>query len=318
MKNTSHQSDFPRSRCKASLLVLVGTALLALPKPSNAQFNVYHPFPDSNAVWGMESICIDPGCADWAYIQNYTAGDTVINGQTYIRIDEHYLSMTNNFCCPPPGDAGPGYLREDTVSRQVYWLNMQTGEENLLFDFSLDVGDTLEGYLYECTLVIRTVVSVDSVLIGQNYRRRINFDTTQDCTHFSIIEGIGSTCGLTGCFIAPFAQSGTTLSCFTLGGELLYTAPGFPADLVPCGELPSGVPGLSHGELPLRATPNPSTGLFHLGEAAERITVYTAMGRRLFRTQGNSIDLSAWPPGVYTAVLQTARGTGVQRLVVVR
>jgi hypothetical protein len=79
-----------------------------------------------------------------------------------------------------------------------------------------------------------------------------------------------------------------------------------------------GVEGQAVPRVGLPPTPNPSTGLFHLGEAAERITVYNAMGRLLFRTQGNRIDLSTWPPGVYTAVVQTAQGTGVQRLVVVR
>ncbi|MCO5275092.1 MAG: T9SS type A sorting domain-containing protein [Flavobacteriales bacterium] len=66
------------------------------------------------------------------------------------------------------------------------------------------------------------------------------------------------------------------------------------------------------------ATPNPSTGLFHLSQAAEQIIVYNAQGKLLFRQHGNEVDLSAYAPGVYTAVVQTAKGRSAMRLVVVR
>ena len=66
------------------------------------------------------------------------------------------------------------------------------------------------------------------------------------------------------------------------------------------------------------ATPNPSTGLFHLAQASAQITVYNAQGRLLFRQHGDEVDLSAYPPGVYTAVVQTAKGSSALRLVVMR
>lgn len=64
--------------------------------------------------------------------------------------------------------------------------------------------------------------------------------------------------------------------------------------------------------------PNPSTGLFHLNQPAEAIRVFNPMGQLLYRSQGSSINLEAWPEGVYTAVIQTAKGKFTQRLVVLR
>lgn len=64
--------------------------------------------------------------------------------------------------------------------------------------------------------------------------------------------------------------------------------------------------------------PNPSTGLFHIGEAAKQISVYNAQGKLLFRQQGNEVDLGTYPPGVYTAVVEMKKGRRVERLVVVK
>ena len=68
----------------------------------------------------------------------------------------------------------------------------------------------------------------------------------------------------------------------------------------------------------LSVSPNPSTGLFTLGQAAEQISVYNAQGRLLFRQHDREVDLSAYPPGLYTAVVRTAQGVGSIRLMVQR
>jgi hypothetical protein len=299
------------------LVVATTVAVMALcPSLARAQVSVYHPFPDSNAVWGMSSGCLDGLCGgDAAYIQDYYAGDTLLAGHSYKRINEIYVLNSNNNCCTPPGDLGAGFLREDTAARKVYWRSEGADEEVLLYDFLLSTGDTLTGYMGTCG-VTWTVQSVDSILIGSDYRKRINFESILvPSASFSIIEGIGSTNGLTTCPFLPL-EMGIGLSCFTVADTLVYPTSAFP-DMGPCGELPTGMQDATFGEM-TGPTPNPSTGLFTLDKAPERITVYNAMGRRLFRTRGNTIDLSAWPPGVYTAVVQTPQGRATQRLVVVR
>lgn len=302
-------------------VVCLGLLILLRPGIAYGQFNVYHPFPDSNAVWGMMAWCTDWNCGTYRYMQDYMAGDTAIDGTAYKIINQNVSPDYEGCTCTIPEDLGPGFLREDTVARKVYWRFPGSTSDTLLYDFTLEVGDTLGG-LYGntglCNEAVYTVQSIDSVLVGSSYHKRINFTSIdQDpCNPTSIIEGVGATTGLTSCYVTG-ASFGISLRCFTVGGSLLYLAP-CGGDNLACGDLPSGILGEPFTTLPLRATPNPSTGLFHLGQAAERITVFNAMGRLLFRTQGNSIDLSAWPPGVYTAVVRTAQGSGTQRLVVVR
>jgi hypothetical protein len=154
--------------CRASLLC---GAVLFLSPQAKAQFNVYHPFPDSNAVWGMESGCLDNQCGDAAYIQNYYAGVTLMDAYVYKRVQEIYVLTSNNGCCYPPTDLGSFYMREDTANRIVYCREENMDEDVVLYDFSLLVGDTLTGYMGTCDMTW-TVQSIDSILIGTYYRKK--------------------------------------------------------------------------------------------------------------------------------------------------
>jgi len=187
-----------------------------------------------------------------------------------------------------------------------------------LYDFTVTVGDTLRG-LYAntglCAENVVTVVSIDSVEVGNNYRRRINILNDQ-CFGPSIIEGIGSTTGLTSCYIMN-KSFGIILTCFTVNGELLYEKPCGAPELAPCGDLPLG---FHNGQYPAVyvVSPNPSTGVFHLGQAARQVAVYNAQGSLLFQAQGKELDLGSYPPGLYHAVVRTAQGVGHVRLMVQR
>ena len=294
--------------------VLCSVVMSIFPWPlAVAQTSMYHPFPDSNAVWGMISgswMCPD------VYIQDYYAGDTLIGLYSYKIIMQ---AATDTICDTPPG-LGAGFLRDDTAAHKVYWRIPGMATDTLLYDFTLEVGDTLRG-LYAntglCADGVVTVHSVDSIMVGTNYRKRINF-SWDPCFGPSIIEGIGSTTGLTFCTFM-YKSFGTILTCFMVNGELLYTQPCGAPILAPCENLPLGMPAIVRsGEPDVAATPNPSTGLFYLGQATAQISVYNAQGKLLFQQHGNEVDLSTYPPGVYPAVVQTAKGNTAQRLVVVR
>lgn len=307
--------------------VLSHALLVALPSIfscslASAQTSVYHPFPDSNAVWGMVSGCSDmiQQCSNSMYIQYNFAGDTSIEGNTY-KVVHEVVGQDPGGCCGPPEDLGPGFLRDDTAARKVYWRIPGMNADTLLFDFTLELGDTLGG-LYGntglCVGAVITVQSIDSVLVGVSFRKRINFSATDPCQQTSIIEGVGSTNGLTACYATPNTFS-ILLMCFTVNGELLYMSPCGEPDMQACGEFPSSIAGPSPVFKPVgHVTPNPSIGLFHLGRVAQEISVYNVQGTLLFRTYGTEVDLSAYPPGVYTAVVETNKGRRVERLVVVR
>ncbi len=296
--------------------LLVAAICILMPR-TKAQFNVYHPFPDSNAVWGMGAGCIDNNCGTAEYVQDAYAGDTLIDGFTYKRI-EHEVLVTAGGCCFPPEGMGMGFLREDVSARKVYWRSPWITSDTLLYNFNLNTGDTLDGYFGYCNQGW-TVQSVDSILVGSSYRKRINFDTSETCGPFSFIEGVGSNIGLTICYYGHF-EMGARLECFSVGGDILYTAPCGNPDLVACGKLPVNIPGVPNTWKELAATPNPSSGHYTLSAIVPpfTISVYSATGKQVWQGSGNTIDLSTQPPGVYTAVLATERGRQVLRLVVLR
>ncbi len=70
----------------------------------------------------------------------------------------------------------------------------------------------------------------------------------------------------------------------------------------------------------LAIRPNPSTGQFtlHNPRLAKNIAVYPSSGQKIWQGSGNTIDITAQPPGVYTAVVATERGRQAVRLVVMR
>lgn len=218
-------------------------ALCATMPQASAQFNVYHPFPDSNAVWGMMAWCSDWNCGTYRYVQYYMAGDTVIDGTAYKIIDQSVSIWYGGGCtCQVPEDLGEGYLREDTAARKVYWRIPGSDTDALLYDFTLEPGDTLNGLAGNtdmCGSFVFTVQSIDSILMGSSYRKRINF-FADPCNPFSIIEGVGSTAGLTACYIPAPASAGIQLHCATVGNSVLYTGPCAPS-LLTCGELETGV-----------------------------------------------------------------------------
>jgi len=262
---------------------------------------------------------IDWGCFSGQLIQEYYTGDTLIDGLAY-KIIHEAVSPVSSGCCSVPLGIGPGYLRDDTAAHKVYWRIPGTSSDSLLYDFTLEEGDTLRG-LYAntglCAEGVVTVISIDSVQVGNSYRRRLNL-LNDPCFGPSIIEGIGSTTGLTSCYFMN-KSFGIILNCFTVNGELMYEKPCGAPDLLACGNLPLEiVPITTAPAQKLTINPNPSTGHFYLGQAVRQVTVYSAQGRLLFTAHGKEVDLSSQQPGVYTAVVATERGRQAVRLVVVR
>ncbi|MFI5219371.1 MAG: T9SS type A sorting domain-containing protein [Bacteroidia bacterium] len=202
-----------------------------------SQTSTYYPFPDSNAVWVVhaQGCCYNncpPPPTPNPYILDLNfsyelQGDTIINGYTYHIIyqagasHEHclYGNFVNNYGTI---NTYAGAYRQDTVLKKVFFINYPSSfQECLLYDFSLNVGDTLQGgcmnwYWGDPNCII--VAAIDSVLIANNYRKKFTFLSV--FSNISIIEGIGSTSGLLEP-ICPFEYWGT-LICFSQNGQTLY------------------------------------------------------------------------------------------------
>ncbi|MFI5204640.1 MAG: T9SS type A sorting domain-containing protein [Flavobacteriales bacterium] len=216
---------------------------------------MYHPFPDSNATW---NYYLDPNCmlmgTVWEYYSVTYSGDTSINSQTYHKLTTPYIdAYFSGLCSPVTFFVGyRGAIRQDTLVKKVFFVAPGDTTEELLYDFTLQVGDTVQGYLTSPPYPNDTVISIDSVLIGSSYRKRWFINS---CYPIYLIEGIGSTYGLIeyspNCLPDAWTYS---LTCFQQNGQTLY-----PNTSTTC-ELITSVNPANENENKITVFPNPSNG----------------------------------------------------------
>jgi hypothetical protein len=195
-----------------ALLTIVSTFCV------NAQTNVYHQFPHDSAVW-CETHIIHPNAPlslDSVITYNYCTKalkDTAINDSVLIYLGTQFFN----------GNANSTFLYDDTVNHKMF----QISDEGIygkmvyfIYDFNKIVGDTINDvYLIGggSNVNYGIVSLIDSVFVGNNYRKQINYYfnliETGGIRFGKIIEGIGSTFGLN----TPFANSPyniDNLDCF--------------------------------------------------------------------------------------------------------
>jgi len=159
-------------------------------------FNVFgqlnHFLPDSNAY-----ISVSP-------YKFWFMDDTIISSKQYKKV---YVQSYDSI----PDFAQAVYfaaVREDTLNEKIYSFQKIDTTERLIADFAVQAGDTVSVFAYWWILNLSqptplpktsTIHSVDSVLIHNNYHKRINFHQgpyNGGSYNESWIEGIGSTWGL--------------------------------------------------------------------------------------------------------------------------
>src|ERR1700758_4834055 len=106
--------------------------------------------------------------------------DTIIKGLTYSKI---LVTGGTTF-----------FSREDTIAKKVYMLTANDTAEFILYDFGMNIGDTVYGKLLgwgtgtEAKLILRTIDTVNT-LAGP--RRRFSLSDASTFNGYSSIEGIG-------------------------------------------------------------------------------------------------------------------------------
>lgn len=217
-------------------------------KNGHGQANVYHPFPDSNAVWTWQ-WCVGPppACGSAAY---FIKGDTVINSILYHKI--YYYGQSSNLV---------GGIRNEVSSKKVYFICLKSSSsppphcgsqssEKILYDFNAGVGDTV--FYGNCGISWK-VNSIDSIKLLDGTTRKVfksNFGPAM------AIEGIGNN----GSFLCGTQDGMTYLSllCFQKDGMTLYSSPPSPynSSQNPCMG-PVAVHEKDEAILHTRIAPNP-------------------------------------------------------------
>ncbi len=228
----------------------------------NGQTNVYHPFPDTDAVWtvhdghaGSAFYCTN-GISEWdrSYIQN---GDTIINTVQYNKLflnEHHWEYWLNPSCFYDYGttlNVFVGGLRNDSANKKVYYYDATLNQECLLYDFSVNVGDSIQEWGSNCSGLgyYYHILSIDSVLVGIQYHKRFNIDGGFNADT-SIIEGIGSLTGLLGPYF--FFENFNQLHCFQELNQTMFVNPNC---FCTCSIV--GVDELKNHDLRIEVYPNP-------------------------------------------------------------
>jgi len=159
------------------------------------QAQTYVPFPDYGAVWQEVLKPYPPGPMP-SYLEHNqyaVSGDTLINNTSYIKL---YKTQYDVNCSQfYNGPFFTGGLRNDTTARKVYFLNAFDSQEYLLYDFSLEVGDIVPQTFNNTSYPNLLVDSIDSVFIGDRYRKRFLYQEPF-MDPIEVIEGIGAGSGL--------------------------------------------------------------------------------------------------------------------------
>ncbi len=259
------------------ILVLVGI------NNSRAQTNVYHAFPDSGARWGGYSWGINQYCQCPVTDKHtlFMDGDTLIGSFHYQKLLQSgykTASLYPYWCCAYV-NTYEGAIRQDTQQKKIY-INVGN-QDFLLYDFNLSLGDTLSFATYISDFDTNVVTSIDSILVGNSFRKRLNITTLHySGDSASIIEGIGSTLGLLD-LIPPAFDTGSGLDCFSLNGQTLY-----PDTSTFCN-INVGIPSINLENGIILLSPNPFTTQATLtiqgikNENNKSLSVYNLLGQEV-------------------------------------
>jgi len=265
----------------------------------------YIPFPDTNAFWNelryYQGQCEPPEFCTYTY---YFQGDTILDTQSY-----HKIYSNDSFSISYVGG-----LRE--INKKIYFFDRDCSAPILLYDFGLNVGDSIPLACMLCDAEepqYMKVISIDSVLIGDmSYRKRINFDYGPSQ---SWIEGIGSVSGL----FYPYYSCvlcicGLELVCFEQNNMVLYQN----EDNVNCFNYFVSVDEPVMNALSLIVFPNPvkNKSILHIESERESITsieLYDILGRKLNMLQKcNSkkiqLQTETWNKGIYFLKIDLSNG----------
>jgi hypothetical protein len=260
---------------------------------AHAQF-----FPTNNASWqGTTLTLVGP-----QPFQEVLCGDTLINGQVY----SQFWAKASN------ADSLLYRVAIRVNGPRVWYIEADSTEERLLYDFSLETGDDITlpyvGLPGEATLKVASVAYVSQ---GNETRKVINFVPIMGIQEVWV-EGVGSLFGpLNRGFIALDAYS--ELACQRLGGSISYSTGNAQAcDFIYECLLTST--DETDRTLDIQVFPTVSEGQVQLQFAGHQqldVVLYSAVGRRVWQQAGlnpgqHTLDFGHLPKGMYVLALSAS------------
>ncbi len=174
----------------------------------------FFPIPvDTTSVWRIARQHNDGSCVYNYNSIYYINGTEIKNGKEYHKVYEegrfHYSSVNPQYPCTGSHLYSGVYLGGIRTENGKTYGYKEWYSPSLLMDFTLQEGDTMYSSLTEEGKIIE---SIDSVLVGDHYRKRFNFiDYWDYCTW--MVEGVGHQRGLFESMDYPF-ESESWFICY--------------------------------------------------------------------------------------------------------
>ncbi len=287
-----------------ALIVFLLTGLFSF-----GQTESYFPFPTDSASWKGYVSYVQPPDFNPQYeaLEFTIQGDTIIDDFTYQKV---YYGLSYE---PIPEFWLMGGLREDSLKQIFFfpffiqnaflWLDSLPSDtsEFMLYSFSdtLEVGMTIPINPDHSEIII---TNIDSVLVGNNYRRRIKvFHSSINDDYW--IEGIGGSKGLFSS-VSYFFEWGTSLLCFT--DSLTYTINTVYPDMDICSDW-TVLTTIENSRESIKIFPNPATSNIRIESNVNLqngyLKIYNSQGQvvhsQKLLEENAQINIQNIPPGLY-------------------
>jgi len=265
----------------------------------------YYPIVQENNEWNVIKVVPTPGVpwdsTYWTMTYKFY-GDTIISNQTYKKVYKSEEEIPINW-------EYEGCIREE--EQKVWYFPQYGNEETLIYDFTLNIGDTVTILGWEPMVVD----SISQIEINGEDRKQIYLSIWgQFIEHW--IEGIGSNFGI--------LQSGTSLAvgwytrflCMSEDGELIYMNPNYSS----CYLINTKIEEIHYSRI--QVYPNPTKDKINIKNSEnvkiESISIIDLNGHNLleFENDINELDLSGFSKGIYLLKLIYGNEIIIKKIVI--
>ncbi|NQT78136.1 MAG: T9SS type A sorting domain-containing protein [Bacteroidetes bacterium] len=273
---------------------------------------------DTLSQWRVDVSWGSPQGMFYGYSKYYIAGDTLIDSHQYFQVYSSGYSYWY-YGGPPPNynyfDVYHAPLREEN---NIWYTVDDNNHDVLLFDFTLNVGDTVDSYANQMGEII-VIDSIDTIQVDGESKQR--FHLSCDFGAEYIIEDIGATTGLWESL--TWFENHSILHCFAKDFVPLWINPeSGSCDLSVRIDEPEVVDNLSIYPNPFNTT---STIEYELTEPSHvQLTIYNAIGETIYVAEDGMMPQGKhtfiWSPerlpeGMYYAVLRSEEGVSVVKMI---
>jgi len=295
----------------------------------------------SNMLHGQYIPIVEEG-KFWIYLNHFDSdhpvavsghaitfqGDTIINSFSYKKVYKHGLSGEHNCQFPPCFQFDIPYqtisktlvsfIREDTVNKKVFNLpalnyGFCDTIEHLIFDYSLDIGDTINSCIYEFIGADfdhhPPLGIVDSIKVTERFGKNRTTIFTTGTQKYEYLPIIGEILILEGVGLENYGIFHEPLS---------YLVDFCEGGMETCEIILANSTLESKKEVNI--FPNPTNGVLQISiekEELKSIRIFSAMG--VFVTdfiRTNSLDVSNLEEGIYFLELTSENGDRIVKKIV--